>query len=203
MNLVGDVFEHSFSTLQQRPSEPSPDFGSCSLLPHISISIFGRELLAQLDSGSEVTWMNEEEFSAILSGRKIATLPVSSTFIRGTTGHQSHEIKTQTWLQFSIGSQTFEFFAGLSNFFKVNLKAGSLGYHKTIKHPQIQLRKKQLGNIPVRSTQVHRRGRGASDSTLSPTRGDVSRRKKIDSPSFRLAFTFATRSFAPKTLGDD
>ena len=102
--IVGDVFEHSISTLQQRPSNPPPDFGSCSLLPHISISIFGRELLALLDSGSEVTCINEEEFSALSSGRRIATLPVSSTFIRGATGHQSHRIKTQAWLQFSIGS---------------------------------------------------------------------------------------------------
>ena len=103
-HLVGDVFEHSFSTLQQRPSDPPPDFGSCSLLPHIAITIFGRELLALLDSGSEVTCINEDEFSALLSGRRIATLPVSSTFIRGATGHQSHRIKTQAWLQFSIGS---------------------------------------------------------------------------------------------------
>ena len=70
--IVGDVFEHGISTLQQRPSDSPPDFGSCSLLPHISISIFGRELLALLDSGREMTCMNEEEFSALSSGRRIA-----------------------------------------------------------------------------------------------------------------------------------
>jgi hypothetical protein len=50
-----------------------------SLLPHILISIHQEELLALLDSGSEVTCINEDQFAILSAKAPILTLPVAST----------------------------------------------------------------------------------------------------------------------------
>jgi hypothetical protein len=54
-------------------------YESTSLLPHILISIHQEELLALLDSGSEVTCINEDQFAILSAKARILTLPVAST----------------------------------------------------------------------------------------------------------------------------
>jgi hypothetical protein len=68
-----------------------------SLLPHIVITVHQEDLLSLLDSGSEVTCINEEQFEILSAKVEIPTLPVASTFIQGATGQQSSRIKSQRY----------------------------------------------------------------------------------------------------------
>jgi hypothetical protein len=55
-----------------------------------------------LDSGSEVTCINEDQFAILSAKTRILTLTVASTFIHCATGQQSSRIKFQAWMEFSL-----------------------------------------------------------------------------------------------------
>jgi hypothetical protein len=76
-------------------------------LPHTTIQIQGTPLISLLDSGSEVTCINEENFIALKARDTIHTLPVSISRLVGATGQQSSRIKWQGLLEFTISGLTF------------------------------------------------------------------------------------------------
>jgi hypothetical protein len=100
--LLGDSRDLDVTILRQQPPECVTTANRFSILPQLSISIFGQEFLALLDSGSEVTCISEDDFKVLSAESRIPTLPVSSTHLRGVTG-QSPRIKMQAFLQFAIG----------------------------------------------------------------------------------------------------
>jgi hypothetical protein len=67
------------NALDQVANTPYESTKRTSLLPHILISIHQEELLALLDSGSEVTCINEDQFAILSAKARILTLPVAST----------------------------------------------------------------------------------------------------------------------------
>jgi hypothetical protein len=71
----------------------------------IVITVHQEDLLSLLDSGSEVTCINEEQFEILSAKVKIPTLPVASTFIQGATGQQSSRVRSQAWIEFSLGDK--------------------------------------------------------------------------------------------------
>jgi hypothetical protein len=90
------------NALDQVANTPYEFTKRTSLLSHILISIHQEELLALLDSGSEVTCINEDQFAILSAKARILTLPVASTFIHCATGQQSSRIKFQAWMEFSL-----------------------------------------------------------------------------------------------------
>lgn len=72
------------------------------VLPHILILCEGIELLALIDTGSEITCISEEFYNKIISKVKLPVLPLVSTQLRCAMGQQSSRIKIQTWLRFTI-----------------------------------------------------------------------------------------------------
>jgi hypothetical protein len=100
--LLSDIRDLDVTILRQQPPECVTTANRFSILPQLSISIFGQEFLALLSSGSEVTCINEDDFKDLSAESRIPTLPVSSTHLRGVTG-QSPRIKMQAFLQFAIG----------------------------------------------------------------------------------------------------
>jgi hypothetical protein len=100
--LRNDSRDLDVTMLCQQPPECVTTANKFSILPQLSISIFGQEILALLDSGSEVTCINEDDFKCLSAESRVPTLPVSSTHLRGVTG-QSPRIKMQAWLQFATG----------------------------------------------------------------------------------------------------
>ena len=94
------------ATLRKSATDAPANSSRLSVLPHVVISIFQEDFLALVDSGSEVTCINEEQFLSLSSRFHIPSLPVASTHIRGATGQQSPRIKFQVWLEFSVGGQT-------------------------------------------------------------------------------------------------
>jgi hypothetical protein len=91
--------------IKKQPDVPYPMSKNMSLLPHIVITVHQEDLLSLLDSGSEVTCINEEQFEILSAKVKIPTLPVASTFIQGATGQQSSRVKSQAWIEFSLGDK--------------------------------------------------------------------------------------------------
>jgi hypothetical protein len=80
------------NALDQAANTPYEATKRTSLLPHILISIHQEELLALLDSRSEVTCINEDQFATLSAKARILTLPVASTFIHCATGQQRHQV---------------------------------------------------------------------------------------------------------------
>jgi hypothetical protein len=76
-------------------------------LPHTTIQVQGTPLISLLDSGSEVTCINEENFITLKARDTIHTLPVSTSRLVGATGQQSSRIKWQALLEFTISDLTF------------------------------------------------------------------------------------------------
>jgi hypothetical protein len=100
--LLDDSRDLDVTILRQQPPECATIANKFSILPQLSISIFGQEILALFDSGSEVTCINEDDFKSLSAESRIPKLPVSSTHLRRVTG-QSPRIKMQALLQFAIG----------------------------------------------------------------------------------------------------
>jgi hypothetical protein len=100
--LLSDSRDLDVTILRQQLLEYVTTANRFSILPQLSISIFGQEFLGLLDSGSEVTCINEDDFKVLSAESRIPTLPVSSSHLRGVTG-QSPQIKIQAFLQFAIG----------------------------------------------------------------------------------------------------
>jgi hypothetical protein len=75
-------------------------------LDQVANTPYEEKLLALLDSGSEVTCINEDQFATLSAKARILTLPVASTFIHCATGQQSSRIKFQPWMEFSLGDVT-------------------------------------------------------------------------------------------------
>lgn len=70
------------------------------LLPHVTITCGGTEILALVDSGC----INEEYFDEICHHSKFPILPVTSTQLRGAMGHQSVHIRWQAWSNFEFAN---------------------------------------------------------------------------------------------------
>lgn len=77
-----------------------------NVCPHIFITLTRAQgpILALVDSGSEVTCIEENTFQALTKVVSFPTLPVSSTFIQVATGQQSARIKVQALIKFRINS---------------------------------------------------------------------------------------------------
>ncbi|KAH0818221.1 hypothetical protein GEV33_004570 [Tenebrio molitor] len=86
------------NTLRPHPVITSVEGRQWLLLPHTTIQIQGTPLLSLLDSGSEVTCINEEYFIALKARDTIHTLPVSTSRLVGAAGQQSSRIKWQALL---------------------------------------------------------------------------------------------------------
>jgi hypothetical protein len=95
------------NTLRPHPVITSVEGRQWLLLPHTTIQIQGTPLLSLLDSGSEVTCINEEYFIALKARDTIHTLPVSTSRLVGAAGQQSSRIKWQALLEFTISGLTF------------------------------------------------------------------------------------------------
>jgi hypothetical protein len=81
------------NALDQVANTPYEAIKRTSLLPHILISIHQEELLALLDSGNEITCINEDQFAILYGKARILTMPVASTFLHCATGQQISPIK--------------------------------------------------------------------------------------------------------------
>lgn len=75
---------------------------SFRLLPQIMITCGEVELAALIDSGSEVTCINEEYYNKLKGTRVFPILPVASTHLRGAMGQLSTRVRFQVWLEFHI-----------------------------------------------------------------------------------------------------
>jgi hypothetical protein len=100
--LLNDSRDLDVTILRQQLPECATTANKFSILPQLSISIFGQEILALLDSGSEATCINEDDFKSLSTVSRIPKLPVSSTHLRRVTG-QSLRIKMQALLQSLVG----------------------------------------------------------------------------------------------------
>jgi hypothetical protein len=83
------------NTLRPHPVVTSVEGRQWLSLPHTTIQIQGTPLISLLDSGSEVTCINEENFIALKARDTIHTLPVSTSRLVGATGQQSSRINWQ------------------------------------------------------------------------------------------------------------
>jgi hypothetical protein len=95
------------NTLRPHPVITSVEGRQWLFLPHTTIQIQGTPLLSLLDSGSEVTCINDEYFIALKARDTIHTLPVSTSRLVGAAGQQSSRIKWQALLEFTISGLTF------------------------------------------------------------------------------------------------
>jgi hypothetical protein len=95
------------NTLRPHPVVTSVEGRQWLSLRHTTIQIQGTPLISLLDSGSEVTCINEENFIALKARDTIHTLPVSTSRLVGATGQQSSRIKWQGLLEFTISGLTF------------------------------------------------------------------------------------------------
>ncbi|KAJ3625053.1 hypothetical protein MTP99_018623 [Tenebrio molitor] len=86
------------NTLRPHPVITSVEGRQWLFLPHTTIQIQGTPLLSLLDSGSEVTCINDEYFIALKARDTIHTLPVSTSRLVGAAGQQSSRIKWQALL---------------------------------------------------------------------------------------------------------
>jgi hypothetical protein len=97
------------NALDQVANTPYEATKRTSLLPPILISIYQEELLVLLDSGSEITCINEDQFAILSAKARILTMTVASTFLHCATGQQSSHIKFQAWMDFSLNDVVFIF----------------------------------------------------------------------------------------------
>jgi hypothetical protein len=95
------------NTLRPQPVVTSVEGRQWLSLPHTTIQIQRTPLISLLDSGSEVTCIDEENFIASKARDTIHTLPVSTSRLVGATGQQSSRIKWQALLEFTISGLTF------------------------------------------------------------------------------------------------
>lgn len=79
------------------------------LLPHITIVSCKQELLALVDTGCEVTCINEEYYCKLKQMCHFPVLPVASTQLRGAMGQLSSRIRLQIWLNFRIADTDCSF----------------------------------------------------------------------------------------------
>uniref|UniRef100_A0A1Y1NCN6 Reverse transcriptase domain-containing protein n=1 Tax=Photinus pyralis TaxID=7054 RepID=A0A1Y1NCN6_PHOPY len=86
-----------------------PDMQVPFSLPHIMIVCGAVNLVALVDSGCEVTCMNEEHFNHLQQTLSFPLLPVSSTHLRGAMGQRSCRVRFQGWIQFHILGQNLSF----------------------------------------------------------------------------------------------
>lgn len=96
-------------TLAQVPP-PSESSVSFRLLPQIIINCHEVELLSLIDTGSEVSCINEEYCNKLRKqSGDIPTLPVSSTQLRGAMGQLSTRVRQQVLLDFYISGLNYRF----------------------------------------------------------------------------------------------
>lgn len=78
-----------------------------SLLPHIYVSIHDSQFLALIDSGCELSCVDEAHFQQIMLLEKFPTLPVANTRLRTAMSQSSPRIRTQVYITFTIENKVF------------------------------------------------------------------------------------------------
>lgn len=75
-------------------------------IPHINVKIGSTELVALIDSGSEISCMDQSVFEQLTQKHTFPTLPLSNFHVRGAMGQKSSRISIQILIDLLIGDIT-------------------------------------------------------------------------------------------------
>lgn len=110
MNLNNNNEFLVFSSFREILNEPETPTNSIKLLPHILVKVGNTELIALVDSGCELSCINENTLQDLLSTNvTFPMLPVRSLNLRGAVGQKSYPIKQQVWLTINFDSVPVSF----------------------------------------------------------------------------------------------
>lgn len=98
----GTVMTLSAEHNDKSPPSENPHTNNLRLLPHLILVHGETELLTLIDSGCEVSCINEQSFESIRHTCAVPTLPVTATRLRGAMGKLSNRVSLQAWLELSV-----------------------------------------------------------------------------------------------------
>lgn len=77
--------------------------------PYIKITVFDAEILALLDTGAQTSLISQDLYDKLRATNKIATLPVTNSFLQGIGNTRRLRVNLQCFLIINISDKIFEY----------------------------------------------------------------------------------------------